>query len=81
MSALINTSITNREQEILENISMGFTVNEIAKQLFLSPHTIITHRRSLLLKLDAKNGAELVRKGMEAGYLHLNVRYGVQKTA
>jgi DNA-binding NarL/FixJ family response regulator len=43
---------------------MGFTVNEIAKHLFLSPHTIITYRRNLLQKLEAKNGAELVRNAI-----------------
>ncbi len=55
--------------EILHHISQGQTNQEIAEKLFLSPHTTETHRRNLLLKLDAKNTADLVRKGIEKGLI------------
>ena len=58
--------------QILESISRGNTINEIASELFLSPHTIITYRRNLLRKIDAKNGAELIRKAFERGLLYPN---------
>jgi len=64
-----STELSPRELEILQHISHGLTNQGIAEKLFLSPHTTETHRRNLLLKLDAKNTAELVRKGMEKGLI------------
>ena len=63
--------ITPREREVLENISFGYTVKEIANRLYLSSHTIISHKKNLCSKLDAANGPELVRKGFQFGYLSL----------
>ena len=62
-------SLSQRELEILQHISLGLTNQQIAQKLFLSPHTTETHRRNLLVKLDAKNTAELVRKGLEKGLI------------
>lgn len=53
--------ITSREKEVLELIAEGMTNNEIAQQLFISPTTVETHRKSLLNKFGAKNTASLVR--------------------
>lgn len=61
--------ITQREQEVLENISFGYTTKEIASRLFLSSHTIISHKKKLLEKLSAANSPELVRKGFQHGIL------------
>jgi DNA-binding NarL/FixJ family response regulator len=54
-------SLTNREKEILEYISKEFTNKEIASKLFISHRTVDTHRRNLLIKLDVRNTAGLVR--------------------
>lgn len=62
-------NISDREIEVLQLISQGLTNHEIADQLHLSPHTTESHRRHLLTKLDARNTAELVRKGMEKGLI------------
>lgn len=61
--------ITAREIEVLHLISEGLTNQEIASKLFLSHHTTESHRRNLLDKLDARNTADLVRKGLEKGYI------------
>lgn len=53
--------LTRREKEVLVLIAEGMTNNEIAQQLFISPATVDTHRRSLLIKFDAKNTASLIR--------------------
>jgi DNA-binding NarL/FixJ family response regulator len=53
--------LTRREKEILELIADGMTNNEIATKLFISPTTVNTHRKNLLLKLNAKNTAELIK--------------------
>ena len=53
--------LTRREQEILQLIAEEYTNPEIAEKLFISPRTVDTHRRNLILKLNAKNTAGLVR--------------------
>ena len=61
--------ITAREYEVLDQISYGLTTNEIAAKLFLSTHTVISHRKNLLIKLNARNTAGLIRKAFESGFL------------
>jgi DNA-binding NarL/FixJ family response regulator len=52
--------ITERENEIITLIAEGYTNNEIAEKLFLSPHTVNTHRKNILAKLGANNTAAIV---------------------
>jgi len=65
-----NRNITGREYEILQLIAKEHTTKDIAKQLYLSTHTVFTHRKNLLDKLEAKNTAGLIRKAFENGYLN-----------
>jgi DNA-binding NarL/FixJ family response regulator len=53
--------LTVREIEIIKLVSEGKSAQEIADQLFLSLHTVDTHRRNILGKLKLKNIADLVR--------------------
>lgn len=53
-------SITERELEIITLIAEGYTNNEIAEKLFLSPHTVNTHRKNILQKLGVNNTAAIV---------------------
>jgi DNA-binding NarL/FixJ family response regulator len=53
--------LTKRELEILQLISTGKSNNEIAEELFISVHTVNSHRKNILKKLNQKNTAELVR--------------------
>ncbi|MBK8504502.1 MAG: response regulator transcription factor [Saprospiraceae bacterium] len=64
--------VTSREREILEMISLGFSSDEIANDLFLSSETVRTHRKSLLQKLRARNTAQLIRIAFEIGALKLD---------
>ena len=63
------SELTKREIEVLELISKGFTNSEIANTLFLSAHTVESHRRNMLAKLDAKNTPELIRLAIEKGWI------------
>ena len=66
-------NITRREQEILNLISREYTAPEIAQELFLSKHTVVSHRKNLLEKLKARNSAGLIRRAFELGLLQIAV--------
>ncbi len=52
--------LTPREIEILYGIAKGFTYNDIAEQLGLSPHTIPTHIKNIYRKLEVHSRSEAV---------------------
>lgn len=49
-----------REQEVLELIDKGYTSHAIAKALFISKHTVDTHRRKMLQKTGCPNAIALL---------------------
>lgn len=53
-------SLSEREIEVIRLISDGCTNKEIADQLFLSTHTVNTHRKNIMNKLGIKNTAGIV---------------------
>jgi DNA-binding NarL/FixJ family response regulator len=53
-------TISDRESEIIVLIAEGFTNGQIAESLFLSNHTINTHRKNIMAKLGVKNTAGIV---------------------
>ncbi len=57
--------LSNREKEILLYIADGYTTKEIANLIFRDSETVKSYRKHLLIKLNAKNTAELVKKGYE----------------
>lgn len=61
-------ALSIREKEILQQIVNGLTDQEIANKLFLGVSTIRFYRKSILLKLDVKNTADLVSKALRFGY-------------
>ena len=61
------SNLTPREREILQCIVNGDNSQEIADKLFLSVRTVDNYRFNILLKMDAKNIAVLVRKALESG--------------
>jgi len=52
--------ITKREMDIFNLLSKGLCAKEIAKILFISETTVITHKRNLKEKFNAKNTVELI---------------------
>jgi DNA-binding NarL/FixJ family response regulator len=63
----LKASLTTREEEILKLIVNGDTTKEISEKLHLGFRTVESYRFNILLKLDAKNTASLVRKAIETG--------------
>lgn len=62
--------ITRRESEILKLIADGLTNQEIADKLFISPLTVDSHRKNLLLKFNARNTAILIKMAVSNGYIN-----------
>lgn len=54
-----SNSLSVREKEILTCVVKGQTNKEIAQSLFLSTHTVITHRRNIARKLEIHSTAGL----------------------
>jgi DNA-binding CsgD family transcriptional regulator len=54
--------ITPREQRILEQLTYGKTVKQIAEDMARSPHTIHDHVKSLHRKLRVKSRGELIAR-------------------
>ena len=52
--------LTNREKEILKHSTRGYTINEIAEAIFVSPDTVKFHRKKLFEKLGVANISEAI---------------------
>ena len=64
--------LTSREIEVLNLLSQEHSTKEIAHKLNLSNSTIESHRRNLLIKMQVKNVAGLIRRAFELGILRVN---------
>ncbi|MBD2385209.1 response regulator transcription factor [Cylindrospermum sp. FACHB-282] len=61
------SSLTSREQEVLELLTHGLSNADMGHQLHLSPRTVEKYVSSLLRKTSTNNRAELVRFAMKHG--------------
>ncbi len=57
--------LSDREMQVLQLISSGKTVSEIAEEISLSVNTISTYRNRILEKLSLNNNAELTRYALD----------------
>lgn len=65
-------NISERELEIITLIAEGYTNVEIAEKLFLSPHTVNTHRKNILQKLGVNNTAAIVMYAVKTNLVSPN---------
>ena len=61
-------SLSSREIQVLQKITDGLNLDEIASVLCLSPKTIAHHRRSLYRKLQVGNDVQLVNFARAQGF-------------
>lgn len=59
--------LTKREIEIVRLIAQEQSTQEIADNLFLSTHTIDTHRKNILSKLEVRNTVGITRYAIKTG--------------
>ena len=61
--------LSHREMEVISLLSDGYNTKEVSALLYVSFHTIETHRRRALQKMGARNMIHAVKMGMENGLL------------
>lgn len=62
-------TITPRQREVLELISRGLTMKEIASQLHISARTAETHKYEMMQSLGVDTTAELIRYSLRLGLI------------
>ena len=66
---LMAAALTEREAVILGSLASHLTIPEIGSELFISPHTVRTHVKSIYRKLGASSRSEAVRTARDLGIL------------
>jgi DNA-binding NarL/FixJ family response regulator len=61
------SGLTEREQEVLKLVARGWSNTEIADQLYVTHATVKTHVSRLLMKLQARDRAQLIVLSYETG--------------
>lgn len=61
------TPLTPREIEIVRLVAQGLIAKEIAERLNLSTHTVYTHRKNIMKKLQLNTSSELVLYAVNQG--------------
>ena len=61
--------LTRREKEILNFVAKGLTTNQIADALFISSHTVESHRKNLMEKFQTKSVTAAVKSAIEYGLI------------
>jgi DNA-binding CsgD family transcriptional regulator len=62
-------TLTRREREVLALLVSGKKSEEISKNLYLSKHTVDTHRKNILRKTGCTNTASLTSMAVQKGWL------------
>jgi DNA-binding NarL/FixJ family response regulator len=65
------STLTDRELEILELAAVGLTVKQVGKRLGLSPRTVETHLSRLYRKLGARNRVQALSRAAALGLVDL----------
>lgn len=68
----LSLNISEREIEIIKLIAEGYINKEIADRLFLSTHTVNTHRKNIMQKLGINNTAGIVLFAVKQGIVSTN---------
>jgi len=64
-----DNELSSREVDVLKCVALGMSNKEIADKLFISIHTVITHRKNITAKLDIKSTSGLTIYAIMEGYI------------
>ncbi|MEQ6167030.1 MULTISPECIES: response regulator transcription factor [unclassified Ekhidna] len=64
-----NYTLSDRELEIIRKLGDGMTSSQIASELYISEHTVKTHRKNILRKLDLHSSSELIQYALNNGII------------
>ena len=62
-------ALSKREIEVLRLLAEGLSTQDVGDRLFISPHTIKAHSRSIYAKLESHNRVEAIAKARSLGLL------------
>ena len=68
-AAALTEPITARERDVLFLLALGYTNQQIAALLFISPRTVDSHRARIMQKLNLQTRAELVLYALANGLI------------
>ena len=63
------TKLTRREKEVLSEAALGLTTQQIADKLFISTHTVDSHRKNLIEKFKTSNLSSAITSAIEYGLI------------
>ena len=66
--------LTDREKDVLSQLSRGFNFIEIAKILNISPHTVTSHVKHIYRKLAVRSRSEAVFEAMQLGLINIEIQ-------
>jgi two-component system response regulator NreC len=61
--------LTDRERDVLKLVAEGYTTQEIAHLLIISPKTVEGHKTNLMAKLELRNKIDLVKYAVRRGII------------
>lgn len=68
-STSLNLNFSKREMEIIKLIALGYKSEEIAESLFISLHTVQSHRKNIIRKSGVKTSSELISLCVKEGLI------------
>ncbi len=63
--------LTDRERDVLKLLAEGYTTQEIAGMLVISPKTVEGHKTNLMAKLGIRNRIDLVKYALRKGIISI----------
>ena len=61
--------LSTREKEVLDLIAKGLTINQIAETLFISQHTVVSHKQKLFYKFNVDKITSLIKKAIDLEFI------------
>lgn len=71
-NSITETTLTERERDVLKLLATGKSSKEIAVELYISTKTVDTHRRQIMNKVNLFSVPELTKYAIRCGFASIN---------